>query len=91
MATRSVEMRRLTDKQARVYQCFMEELGNIRVPKMVKLQAIANRLKISYKAARTAKDALVKKGFLEQWTNTFKDPEKGFGYFQKATYYRVKF
>jgi predicted DNA-binding transcriptional regulator len=91
MATRSVELRRLTDRQTRVYQAFIEELGNIRVPKMVELVKIANRLGISYKAARCAKNALVKKGFLQQWTTTFKDPEKGRGFFRKATYYRVKF
>ena len=91
VATRSVELRRLTDRQTRVYQAFLEELGNIRVPKLVELMKIANQLGISYKAARCAKNALVKKGFLQQWTTTFKDPEKGRGFFRKATYYRVKF
>ena len=91
MATRSVELRRLTDRQTRVYQAFVEEVGNIRVPKMVELQTIANRLGITYKAARIAKNALVKKGFLEYWTTTFKDSKKGSGFFQKATYYRIKF
>ena len=64
MATRSVELRRLTDRQTRVYQAFVEELGNIRVPKIIELQKIALTLGISYKAARCAKNALVKKGFL---------------------------
>lgn len=91
VATRSVELRRLTDRQTRVYQAFLEELGNVRVPKLVELIKIANRLKISYKAARVAKDALVKKGFLQQWTTTFKDPQRGHGFFRKATYYRIKF
>jgi predicted transcriptional regulator len=91
MATRSVELRRLTDKQTRVYQAFFEELGNIRVPKIVELTKISRKLGISYKAARIAKNTLVKKGFLEQWTTTFRDPEKGNGFFRKATYYRIKF
>jgi predicted DNA-binding transcriptional regulator len=91
MATRSVELRRLTDRQTRVYQAFVEEIGNIRVPKIVELQKIAWKLKISYKAARCAKNTLVKKGFLEQWTTTFRDPKKGNGFFRKATYYRIKF
>ena len=91
VATRSVELRRLTDRQTRVYQAFLEELGNIRVPKLVELTKIANQLGISYKAARCAKNTLVKKGFLQQWTTTFKDPEKGHGFFRKATYYRIKF
>jgi predicted DNA-binding transcriptional regulator len=90
-ATRSVALRKLTDRQTRVYQAFMEELGNIRVPKIIELKKIAWRLRISYKAARCAKNALVKKGFLEQWTTTFRDPEKGNGFFRKATYYRIKF
>jgi predicted DNA-binding transcriptional regulator len=90
-STRSVELRRLTDRQTRVYQAFVEEIGNIRVPKIIELVKIANRLGISYKAARCAKNALVKKGFLQQWTTTFKDPEKGRGFFRKATYYRIKF
>jgi hypothetical protein len=88
IATRSVELRRLTDKQTRVYQCFLEEVGNIRVPKLVELMKIANRLRISYKSARLAKDALIKKGFLKQWTTTFRDKD---GFFRKATYYRVNF
>jgi predicted DNA-binding transcriptional regulator len=74
-----------------VYQCFVERLGNIRVPKIVKLSKVAWQLGISYKAARIAKNTLVKKGFLEQWTTTFKDCEKGHGYFRRATYYRIKF
>ena len=90
-ATRSVLLRQLTDRQTRVYQAFVEEIGNIRVPKMVELVKITNRLGITYKAARCAKNSLVKKGFLEQWTTTFKDPEKGHGFFRKATYYRIKF
>ena len=84
-------MRCLTDKQTRVYRCFMEELGSIRVPKRIKLMNIANRLEISYKAARCAKNTLVKKGFLEQWTTTFKDFQKGPGFFRRTTYYRIKF
>ena len=91
IATRSVELRRLTDRQTRVYQAFVEEIGNIRVPKIVELQTIAWKLKISYKAARCAKNTLVKKGFLEQWTTTFRDPKKGNGFFRRATYYRIKF
>ena len=55
VATRSVELRRLTDRQTRVYQAFLEELGNIRVPKLVELTKIANQLGISYEAARCAK------------------------------------
>jgi predicted DNA-binding transcriptional regulator len=90
-ATRSVELRRLTDRQTRVYQAFVEEIGNIRVPKIVELQKIALKLGISYKGARIAKNILVKKGFLQQWTTTFRDPKKGPGFFKKATYYRVKF
>ncbi len=91
VATRSVELRRLTDRQTRVYQAFFEEIGNIRVPKIVELQKIAWKLKISYKAARCAKNTLVKKGFLQQWTTTFRDPKKGNGFFRRATYYRIKF
>ena len=91
VATRSVELRRLTDRQTRVYQAFVEEIGNIRVPKIIELQKIAWKLKISYKAARYAKNTLVKKGFLEQWTTTFRDPKKGNGFFRRATYYRIKF
>ena len=91
MATRSIEMRRLTERQMRVFQCFMEELGNIRVPKVVELQKIANRLGVSYKAVRIARNALVKKGLLEHWTTTFGDKKKGIGFFKKATYYRIKF
>ena len=48
---------------------------------------IARRLRISYKAALVAKQALVKKGFLEQWTTTFRDEH---GFFRRATYYRVR-
>ena len=91
VATRSVELRRLTDRQTRVYQAFFEEIGNIRVPKIVELQKIAWKVKISYKAARCAKNTLVKKGFLQQWTTTFRDPKKGNGFFRRATYYRIKF
>ena len=91
MATRSIEMRRLTERQMHIFQCFMEELGNIRVPKIIELQTIANRLGVSYKAVRIAKNALVKKGLLEHWTTTFRDPKKGSGFFRKATYYRIKF
>jgi predicted DNA-binding transcriptional regulator len=91
VATRSVELRRLTDRQTRVYQAFVEEIGNVRVPKIVELQKIAWKLRISYKAVRCAKNTLVKKGFLQQWTTTFRDPEKGNGFFRRATYYRVKF
>jgi predicted DNA-binding transcriptional regulator len=87
-ATRSVELRRLTDRQTRVYQAFVEEIGNLRVPKIVELIQIANKLKISYKAARCAKNTLVKKGFLQQWTTTFRDEH---GLFRKCTYYRIKF
>ncbi len=90
-ATRSVELRRLTDRQTRVYQAFVEEIGNIRVPKIIELQVIANRLGMTYKAVRIAKNTLAKKGFLEYWTTTFKDPKKGHGFFRKATYYRIKF
>ena len=90
-AMRSVELRRLTDRQTRVYQAFVEEIGNIRVPKVVELQKIALKLGMSYKGVRIAKNLLVKKGFLQQWTTTFKDPKKGPGFFQKATYYRIKF
>jgi hypothetical protein len=91
MATRSVQLRKLTDAETRVYQCFLEKLGNIRVPQMIQLQVVANKLGINYNKARKCKNSLVKKGFLEQWTATFKDPEKGYGFFRKATYYRVKF
>jgi predicted DNA-binding transcriptional regulator len=87
-ATRSVELRRLTDRQTRVYQAFVEEIGNIRVPKIVELLQVANKLKISYKAARCAKNTLVKKGFLKQWTTTFRDKD---GLFRKSTYYRIEF
>jgi hypothetical protein len=87
-ATRSVELRRLTDRQTRVLQCFMEEVGNVKVPKLVEMQKMAWRLRMSYKAIRNAKNALVKKGFLEQWTTTFRDKD---GLFRKATYYRIKF
>ena len=90
-ATRSVELRRLTDRQTRVYQAFVEEVGNIRVPKIVELQKIALKLGMSYKGVRIAKNILVKKGFMQQWTTTFRDPKKGPGFFQKATYYRIKF
>lgn len=90
-ATRSVLLRRLTDRQTRVYQAFVEEIGNIRVPKIVELQKIALKLGMSYKGVRIAKNLLVKKGFLQQWTTTFKDPKKGPGFFKKATYYRIKF
>ena len=90
MATRSVEMRRLTDRQTHVYQCFIEKLGNGRVPQEIELVSIANRLGVTYKAARVARDALVKKGFLEFWTATHRDKKKGFG-FRKTTYYRLKF
>lgn len=89
MATRSVRLRELTDGETRVYQYFMEKLGNIRVPKMVELQVVANKLGINYNYARKYKNSLVEKGFLEQWTTTFKNP-KGNG-FRKATYYRIKF
>ncbi len=91
VAMRSVELRRLTDRQTRVYQAFVEEIGNIRVPKVVELQKIALKLGMSYKGVRIAKNLLVKKGFLQQWTTTFKDPKKGPGFFKKATYYRIKF
>ncbi len=90
-ATRSVLLRQLTDTETRVYQCFMERLGNIRVPKVVELQSVANQVGINYNKARKCKNSLVKKGFLEQWTTTFRDPEKGHGFFRKATYYRIKF
>ena len=89
MTTRSVLLRQLTDAETRVYQCFMEKLGNIRVPQKVELQVIANKLGINYNYARKYKNLLVKKGFIEQWTTTFRDP-KGRG-FRKATYYRIKF
>jgi hypothetical protein len=89
MATRSVLLRQLTDAETRVYQCFMEKLGNIRVPQKVELQVIANKLGINYNYARKYKNSLVKKGFIEQWTTTFRDPkDRGF---RKATYYRIKF
>ena len=88
IATRSVELRRLTDRQTRVYQAFVEDIGNLRVPKLVELTKIARQLGISYKMARTAKDTLVKKGFLQQWTTTFRDEDN---LFRKATYYRIKF
>ena len=88
-ATRSVLLRQLTDAETRVYQCFLEKLGNIRVPEKIELQVIANQLGINYNYARKYKNSLVKKGFIEQWTTTFRDP-KGRG-FRKATYYRIKF
>ncbi|HVO28850.1 MAG TPA: hypothetical protein VMT81_02625 [Candidatus Paceibacterota bacterium] len=90
-ATRSVELRRLTDRQTRVYQYLLEKLGNQRVPQKLEMQAVANRLRMSYKAVRVAKIALEKKGFIKTWTTTFKDPKKGMGFFQKATYYRIQF
>jgi hypothetical protein len=71
-----------------VYQVFLEELGNLRIPKIVELMTIARRLRISYKAALVAKQALVKKGLLEQWTTTFRDEH---GFFRRATYYRLRF
>ena len=88
-AKRSVQLRELSTAELRVYQCFMEKLGNIRVPKKVELQVVANKLGINYNYARKYKNSLVKKGFIEQWTTTFKDP-KGHG-FRKATYYRIRF
>jgi hypothetical protein len=89
-ATRSVELRRLTDRQTRVYQYLVEKLGNGQVPKQLEIQPAANYLRMSYKAVRIAKIALEKKGFIKTWTTTFRDPKTGHG-FQKATYYRIQF
>jgi hypothetical protein len=90
-ATRSVEMRELSEFETQVYQYFLEKLGNGRVPQCIELLRVARYVGVNYNKARRCKNALVKKGLLEQWTNTFRDPNKGPGYFRKATYYRIKF
>ncbi|MDE2079670.1 MAG: hypothetical protein KGI73_04805 [Patescibacteria group bacterium] len=89
-ATRSAEIRTLSDAETRVYEYFMEVLGNSRVPRSVVLSQIAGKLGLSYWEARKSKDSLVKKGFLEQWTTTHRDPE-GSGGFRRTTYYRMRF
>ena len=90
-ASREVAARTLTDEEYRLFEYLKKRLPlKDRVPRSLTINEIAYNLHSTYWKVLNAKNGLKKKGLIEAWTVTFRDPKKGQGFFTKKTYYRIK-
>jgi hypothetical protein len=89
--TRELALRTLSDQEYMLFEYLKKRIPvKDRVPRVLKINDMAYNLHSTYWKVLNAKNGLKKKGLIEAWTVTFRDPAKGQGFFTKKTYYRIK-
>ena len=88
-ATREVAIRTLTDEERKLYEYLKKRLPTDRIPRVVKITDMAYCIRSTYWKTLNAKNGLKRKGLIEAWTVTHRNPSRGSRYFTRTSYYRL--